>query len=50
MDTKHNIKITFEVTGKEGFKNVTEYIGTDLATVRLVENVLLDAMRQINNG
>ena len=47
-NVKHNIKITFEVTGKEGFKTVVEYTGTTMETVRLVENALLDAMKQIN--
>lgn len=49
-ERKLNIKITFEVTGKEGFKTTTEYIGTTMETVRLVENALLDAMKALNNG
>jgi len=44
-----NMKITVEVTGKEGFKQVTEYQGTTIETVRRVQNKLLQAGIELNN-
>ena len=44
-----NMKITVEVTGKEGFKQTTEYQGTTLETVRRIQNKLLEAGIQLNN-
>ena len=44
-----NMKITVEVTGKEGFKQVTEYQGTTIETVRRVQNKLLKAGIELNN-
>jgi hypothetical protein len=48
-DQKVNMKITVEVTGKEGFKQTTEYQGTTLETVRKVQNKLLEAGIALNN-
>lgn len=48
-DTKLNMKITVEVTGKEGFKQTTEYQGTTIETVRKVQNKLAQAGIELNN-
>jgi len=44
-----NMKITVEVNGREGFKQVAEYTGTTLETVRRVQNKLLQAGIELNN-
>ncbi len=49
MSNLVNMKITVEVTGKEGFKQVSEYQGTTMNTVRRIQNKLLKAGIELND-
>lgn len=45
---KINMTVTLEVKGKEGFKLTAEYTGTNIETVRRVQNGLLAAGIKLN--
>ena len=49
MGETTNMKITLEVTGKEGFRATQEYTDTTLETVRRVQNAMLKAGIELNN-
>ena len=42
--------ITIEVTGKEGFKNVSTFSNTSKEQVVALENAIMQSMTELNNA
>lgn len=49
-ETKLNMKLSLEVTGKEGMNISIEWKETSMEVVKLVENALMKTFADINAG
>jgi hypothetical protein len=48
MDDKLDMTISLKVKGKEGLNVTLEYLGTDMKTVRMVEDALIRVIAGLN--